>query len=249
MRSLKGQRRSVQMSMKISSQQIAFIRYDLERGDAKRKKVALQDLCSLYRKRHFLPFEELDGFEAVINGLVLQPDQDLKVVRWCLNALARLGCLKSSRTYVKLALRQYRGDPEIEAAGVAALCHMHRGSVADIEALQQIDPVTWKLAALQNTDPQKIELNGLSIDIYKADPAVLRLALITVGLNRDIENLFHPKHSNSAFVRHLGQHPDDVVQQYSIWAVIENRKLVFEDLGVPLDRIENLRPNVQSKLY
>lgn len=237
------------MLKKIGAQQVAFFRFELEQGDARRKKGALQDLCALYRRGHFLPVEVLDGFEALIDGLVLQSEQDLKVVRWCLNALARFGRFSNSRFYVEATLRKYAGDPEIEAAGVAALCHMYRGSIDEIEALHDIDPVIWKLAALQNTDPSRIELGGLKINIDNADPAILRLALITVGLNRDIENLFHPKHSNSVFVRRLGQHPDDVVQQYSVWSVIENRRLVFDDLGVSLNTIEDLKPNVQSKLY
>jgi hypothetical protein len=237
------------MPKKIGEQQIAFFRYELERGDAKRKKGALQDLCALYRRGYFLPFETLDGFEALINGLVLQDSQDLKVIRWCLNALAQFGRLTNCRTYVETTLQKYAGDPEIEAAGVAALCHIYRGSIDDIEALHEIDPIIWKLAALQNTDPKKIKLDSLRIEIDVASPPILRLALITVGLNRDIVNVFHPKHSNSVFVRRLGQHPDDVVRQYSVWSVIENRRLVFHDLGVPLDRVEDLKPNVQSKVY
>src|SRR5688572_17143153 len=114
------------MSRKISTQQVAFLRYELERGDAKRKKSALQELCALYRGGRFLPIEVLDGFEALIDGLVLQGDQDLKVVRWCLNALAQFGRLANSRIYVETALREHAGDPEIEAAGVAAMCHMYR---------------------------------------------------------------------------------------------------------------------------
>jgi hypothetical protein len=234
---------------KIGTQQVAYFRYELERGDARRKKGALQDLCALYRRGHFLPVEARDGFEALIDGLVLQRNQDLKVARWCLNALAQFGRFKNSCLYVEAALRKHAGDPEIEAAGVAALCHMYRGSVDEIEALNGIDPVIWKLAALQNTPPNKIELGSVKINIDNADAAVLRLALITVGLNRDIENLFHPKHSNNVFVRRLGQHPDDVVQQYSVWSVIENRKLIFDDVGVSLDTIEELKPNVQSKVY
>lgn len=237
------------MAKKISAQQVAFLRFELERGDAKTKKVALQDLSALYRQGQFLPLDAVEDIETRINGLLLQSDQDLKVVRWGLNALARFGRLDSSRTYVETALKMYAGDPEIEAAGVAALCHIYRGSVDSIEALREIDPIIWKLAALQNTDPRNIDLNNLSIDIYNADPAVLRLALITVGLNRDIENLFHPRHSNNAFVRHLGQHSDAVVQQYSVWAVIENRKLVFEDVGISLESIDRLPANVQSKAY
>ena len=126
---------------------------------------------------------------------------------------------------------------------------MHRGSVDDITALQQLDPAVWKLAALQNTDPKKLELGSLNINIERAPPAVLRLALITVGLNKDIENLFHPKHANNEFVRNLGLHDDDIVQQYSVWSVIENRKLEFSDLGIPLHLIDRVRPNVQAKLY
>ena len=171
------------MSKKIGTQKVAFFRYELERGDARRKKGALQDLCALYRRGHFLPVEVLDGFEALIDGLVLQGDQDLKVVRWCLNALAQFGRFSNSRSYVEAALCKYAGDPEIEAAGVAALCHMYRGSIDEIEALHDIDPVVWKLAALQNTDPNKIELDGLKINIDIAAAPILRLALITVGLN------------------------------------------------------------------
>jgi hypothetical protein len=221
----------------------------LDRGDAKRKKVALQELCVLYRRGFILSAEETISFETTINGILLQDRQDLKVVRWCLNALAQFGHFTNSRIYVETALRSFAGHPEIEAAGVAALCHMFRGSVSDIEALAKIDPVIWKLAALQNTDPGKIQIGDVCIDIYVADPAVLRLGLITVGLNKDIENLFHPKHKNAEFVRHLGQHDDNVVQQYSVWSVIENRRLTFADLGIPLDSIERLAPNVQSKMY
>ncbi len=221
----------------------------MDRGDAKRKKVALQELCALYRRGFILSAEETITFETTINGILLRDKQDLKVVRWCLNALAQFGHFTNSRIYVETALTSFAGHPEIEAAGVAALCHMFRGSVSDIEALAKIDPVIWKLAALQNTDPGKIQIGDVCIDIYAADPAVLRLGLITVGLNKDIENLFHPKHKNAEFVRHLGQHDDNVVQQYSVWSVIENRRLTFADLGIPLDSIERLAPNVQSKMY
>jgi hypothetical protein len=133
------------MSKKISAQEVAFFRYELERGDARRKKGALQDLCALYRRGRFLPAEVLDGFEALIDGLVLQADQDLKVVRWCLNALAQFGRFSNSRLYVEATLRKYAGDPEIEAASVAALCHMYRGSVDDIEALHNIESAVNKL--------------------------------------------------------------------------------------------------------
>ena len=103
------------MLEKIGTQQRAFFRYELERGDAQRKKRALQDLCALYRRGHFLPIEAIDAFEALINRLVLQSDQDLKVVRWCLNALAQFGRMSSSCLYVEAALQKYAGSPSISA--------------------------------------------------------------------------------------------------------------------------------------
>jgi hypothetical protein len=166
------------MVRRIGSGQVAFFRFELDRGDAKRRKVALQELCALYRRGFVLSAEQVTAFEATINGIMLQDKQDAKVVRWCLNALAQFGRLTSCRAYVELALTNFAGEPEIQAAGVAALCRMYRGSVSEIEALLHIDPVIWKLAALQNTDPAKIAIGDISIDIYRADPAVLRLALI-----------------------------------------------------------------------
>ncbi|MET3408867.1 CHAT domain-containing protein [Methylobacterium sp. 1030] len=234
---------------RISAQQVAIIRFELERGNPKRKKVALQDLCSLYRKEFFLGSDEVHGVEATINGLLLQTGQDLKVVRWCLNALAQFGRYKNSEFYVNAALKKYQGNAEIEAAGVAALCFMRRGDVGSIEALADIHPTIWKLAALQNTSPKNLDLGSLKIDIDTAENDVLRLALITVGLNRDIEHLFHPKHKNGVLVKRLGEHPDDIVQQYSVWAVIENSRLDFHDLGIQLDKIRDLKSNVQAKVY
>jgi hypothetical protein len=237
------------MARLIKELQGAFLLFEISRGDAKRKKVALQELCALYRRGMVLSWQQVESIERAINGIVLQDGQDLKVVRWCLNALAQFGRRATCQTYVESALVKYPGDPEIQASGVAALCRLFRGSVEDIAALQHIDPVIWKLAALQNTEPSKIELGSLSIDIYRAKGVVLRLALITVGLNKDIEHLFHPKHSNAAFVRHLAQHDDSIVQQYSVGSIIENHRLGLQDLGIPLDKIEDAAPNVQSKLY
>jgi hypothetical protein len=233
----------------VGDQHAALLLLELTVGDSKRKKIALQDLCALYRKEHVLQSVAANKFETVINGIILQSDQDLKVVRWCLNALAQFGSLANCRPYIEAALNRHAGDPEIEAAGVAALCRLFNGSTRDIASLNGIDPVVWKLAALQNTDPSKIDLKGLSIDIETVDPAILRLALITVGLNKDIENLFHPRHSNGEFVRRLGQHDDHLVQQYSVWAVIENRRLGFSDVGISIENIAQLKPNVQSKAY
>jgi len=232
----------------ISVQQYAFLKFEIDNGDAKRRKVALQEIARLYRKNFRFSSEQRNAIELTINGLVLQCRLDFKVVRWCLNVLAQLGKRGSSDRYVQHALQQYDGCPEIVAAGIAALTKMYNGRVDEIEAFSRFDPTIRVLAALQNTDPNRLDLRSFKINIETADPEILKLALITVGLNRDIENLFHPKHSNAEIIRALGQYPDKIVVQYTVWAIIENVRLSIADLGMQLLPIDAHPENVQAKL-
>ncbi|MEI5680656.1 MULTISPECIES: CHAT domain-containing protein [unclassified Mesorhizobium] len=232
----------------ITPQQTAFIRFELDHGDARRKKKALQDVSRLYRGGVRFNAESLEAVENTIDGLLLQSNQDRKVVRWGLNALGQLGRRMVSDNPIKLALRHYEGDPEITAAGIAALSSMHAGHLEEIDLYQNCDPCLRTLAALQNTDPKFLDLSNIRIDIDKADKEILKLALITVGLNKDVDNLFHPRHSNGQIVKALGTYPDDIVVQYSVWAIIENQKLGMHDLGVSTHPVDALPSNVQAKI-
>ncbi|MER9709283.1 CHAT domain-containing protein [Mesorhizobium sp. M0174] len=236
------------LSPVVSNQQTAFIRFELDHGDARRRKKALQEVSRLYRGGFRFNAESLNAVETTIDGLLVQSNQDPKVVRWSLNALAQVGRRTFSDNPIKLALKHYEGDPEITAAGIAALASMYAGKVEEIDIFKNCDPSLRTLAALQNTNPKLLDLSGIRIDIDKADKEVLKLALITVGLNRDIDNLFHPKHNNGRIIKALGGYPDNIVMQYSVWAIIENHKLGISDLGVKTHPIDALAPNVQSKV-
>lgn len=232
----------------ISEGQTALIRFEIENGTALRKKVALQGLTRLYRQYRQLNSEARNAFEQIICGSLLS-EKDRKVVRWSINALARLGTRDRSAVYVGSAMRKFEGDPEIVAASVAALSRLYDGKLTMVKDFPSIDPAIRILASMQTTSPHKIDMNGLSIDIDHSDPEVLKLALLTIGLNRDIENLLHPRHSNGEIVRQLCQHDDFIVRQYSVWSVMENHRLTLDDLGIPLNDIEKQPVNVQAKLY
>jgi len=234
---------------KISDQQVAFIKSELKHGDAKSQKTALQNLSSLYRNGGYISQDRLGDIESEIVSRLLIIGQDKKVVRWGLNALAQCGRWATCQVYIETAISRYSGDPEIEAAGVAALCKMLTNHTRDIDVLNKIDPKIWKLAALQTCDATRIDLQDIYVDISKDDKEILKLALIIIGVNRDISHLFHPKHSNGTFVRELCTHDDPIVQQYSVWAVTENAQLDLQHLGLRFDAIPNLRPNVQAKMY
>ncbi len=146
------------------------------------------------------------------------------------------------------ALRRHAGKPEIEAAAVAALASLYKGRIPKLPPGADVPPELRTLAALQTVSAAQLGDVQLSVDIETADVEVLKLALIVIGLNKDIQHLLHPKYENGALVRALGQHDDPIVRQYGVWAVIENRRLGLEHLGTSLDGVETEPENVQAKL-
>ena len=122
-----------------------------------------------------------------------------------------------------------------------ALAALYRGRIPPEFAMGGVDPATRMLAAMQTVAPKLLDAVSLAIDIDTADAELLKLALVVLGLNRDIQHLLHPRHDNGAIVRALGQHDDPIVRQYSVWAVIENTRLGVEYLGIPFDGINGSR--------
>lgn len=232
---------------RISDQQATFLVSELTlRDNPRRQKIALQELSSLYRANHRLAPEAAPRIEQQIVGLI-NMSRDEKVVRWGLNTLARLGtkdCLSS----VEQAIKRYEEVPEIVAAAVSAIARMRMGQLSGLDSLHGIAPEVQMLAAMQTVDPARLAIRGLQIDIDTADPEILKLALIIVGLDRDVQHLLDPRYENGVIVRQLCQHDDPVVRQYAVWAVIENHRLSPAHLGIDLNRIEDQPPNVQSKL-
>jgi len=89
------------------------MQFELENGDARRQKVALQELARQYRSNKVLTSENQNSLERIVCGLVLQGGQDQKVVRWCLNCLAQFGRRDVSSEYVHLAINIINHQPEI----------------------------------------------------------------------------------------------------------------------------------------
>ena len=104
------------------------------------------------------------------------------------------------------------------------------------------------LAALQHIDANQLDLSSLPIDVEKASPDLLKLALVVVGLDRAPPNMLHPRHENPELVKALGGHHDAVVSQYTVWAITENESLGLGDLGIDVRNIEQQPPNVRAWL-
>lgn len=174
--------------------------------------------------------------------------QDAKVVRWALNTIARLGTQQGASNSVTAALSRHVQTPEIVGAAIAALAALYRGAIPPLSTDTSIPPEMRVLAAMQTVSAAQIGKVQLRIDIDKVDADLLKLALIVIGLNRDVQHLLHPRYANGEIVRALCQHDDSIVRQYSVWAVLENRALGLEHLGIPFERTEAEPENVQAKL-
>ncbi|MFG1242278.1 hypothetical protein V5F31_07840 [Xanthobacter sp. V7C-4] len=154
-----------------------------------------------------------------------------------------------SLTAVVDILSEFSSDPQTMASAIAAIYRMQPNSETLEAAVKHVDPQLITLAALQCVDFSKLDLSHLPIDAEKASDELLKLALVVVGLNRSPANLFHSRHENSDVVRSLGGHHNEIVSQYTVWAITENNNLGLKDLGIDLKTIEDTPPNVRSWMY
>lgn len=227
---------------------VDYLKSQIETGDPARTKKALQEICKHYRDGYHVHPNKLVGLEQSVVGLLYTQDSDEKVRRWALNTLARLGREPQCMEAVMHALKQYDHEPQTSAAAIAAIFRMSRKARAILQKLS-FDEQMVTLAALQHVDVNKLDLSALPIDVETASPDLLKLALVIVGLDRAPENMLHPRHENSELVKALGGHHDNVVAQYTVWAITENPSLNLIDLGIDIKLVEDQPANVRAWIY
>lgn len=227
---------------------VDYLKSQIETGNADRTKKALQSLCKLYRQGFRVSPPQLVGVEQSVVGLLYTQGKDEKVRRWALNALARFGREPTCIEAVVQILRDYSHEPQTAAAAIAAIYRMSRKASAILRTLS-FDEQMVTLAALQHVDANNLDLSALPLNVETASPDLLRLALLIVGLDRSPINLLNPRHTNAEMVKVLGGHDDDVVSQYSVWAITENESLGLRDLGIDIRTVEQQHANVRSWLF
>jgi hypothetical protein len=240
------ERRVIQL---LKPQHVAYIKSQLEARNPETVKKMLQRLCSLYRSGYaIISGPERDGIENTIVGLLYTKRFDEKVRRWSLNALAQLGRRSTCETVVVQTLKDFLHEPQTTAAAIAAI---HKIAPNPARLLRGIsyDRQMATLAALQHASPSSLDLSSLPLNVDAANSDQLKLGLIVVGLNRSPVNLFNPNYNNAQMVKVLGSHHDNIVCQYTVWAIVENKTLGIGDLGIDLKNVEGQPPNVRSWLY
>jgi hypothetical protein len=224
-----------------------YLRSQIDTGNNVRAKSALQSLCKSYRLGLTVRPELRVGVVNSLVGIAFNASIDEKVRRWVLNALARVGNENDCVPAVKHMLSNFGNEPETIASGIAALYRLcKRTNPNDILKGMNFDAQMTTLAALQHAPAHTLDLAELPLDVDKAAPNLLKLALLVVGLDRSPENLLNPRHTDAEMVRVLGGHDDAIVSQYSVWAITENPSLGVADLGLSLKDIDDHPANVRA---
>lgn len=233
----------------LSAAECNFIRHELEINKPRQQKLVLQRLCSLHAAGFRIPSAARYSLEVFMAGLVMAPATDRKVRRWCLNTLALIGSKDQAIAAVRYAIDRFVDDPEIFGSAVSAMVRLDPDQFAHIASSENYPRDLVLLGGLRTVDAKLIDTTNLRVNIEVADSEVLKLTLLTVGLDRAPENIFDPRHGNPEIVKVLGGHHDPVVSQYTAWAIAENPKLGVDDLGIPVDDPEALPPNVRGWVF
>lgn len=227
---------------------VDYLKSQLETGDPARTKKALQEICKHYRDGYRVHPVKLPGLEQSVVGLLYTQGGDEKVRRWALNTLARLGREPQCMDAIMHTMKQYEHEPQTSAAAIAAIFRMSRKARAILQKLS-FDEQMVTVAALQHIDANKLDLSALPINVETASPELLKLALVVVGLDRAPKNMMHPRHENPELVKALGRHHDNIVAQYTVWAITENPSLNLGDLGIDIRLVEEQPPNVRAWIF
>lgn len=231
----------------ISAEEEAYIRLLIANADdSENRKIGLETLCKLYRSG----FIVRDRYTIALFTMALLHDREPRVRRWALNALALIGT-KDEVAAILEAIKRDELDPDILAAGIAALCAIVDAEEARRQLKSANLPIEGAilLAAAQQSASFNDELRGVRINIDKSDIPQLRLASLLIGLGKAPENFFDGKFENRHVIGHLNRHEDRIVAQYSVWAICENKTLGPKALGIKLKDVEGKPEKVKKYVY
>ena len=230
----------------------SYLHNQISGGDAEQAKRALQEVCRLYRQgQRFRPDAAAitkRSIETATLGRLSGEIGNPKLRRWCLNVIALVGDPRRCRDAVDEVIRRFHNEPDTMASAMAAHFHL-RGDIATLSARGVIAREQIVLAAHISGRNDRLEIPYATIDIEREAPPVLRTALVAVGLGRAPPRLFDPRYENAELVSRLGGHDDQLVVQYSVWAVAEHPELDVQHLGPDVGDLEDLPANVRGWMY
>lgn len=226
-----------------------YLQVRLLSSDPSVVKSALEDLCANCRKGCF-PYPSLKHtLEITIIGLLGAMSIHPKIQMWCLNALTFVGSAKYSIPPVLIHLENSGHDTQILASGTACIYKLSKEPHKIIKNKTDVPRKIEYLAAAQIIPPNQILFAPPIISIDSDPVDIIKTAVLLEGMGKSTANLFHPKLENIDLLRALMKHHDDIVVQYSYWALVENEQYGFEDISVKIPDIFFMPSNVRVWVY
>ncbi len=227
-----------------------YLLHMISSGSAEQCEEAMENFCSLMRAGHQIRNPKLMGRALV--GRLFSPSE--RISRWSLNAIAHIG-RRAGREFINAVQRsvlQHIEHPFMLRYAIAALFAVMQNDDEVFEWLNT-NKVPLEVSAILASAPfsQKCRenINKLGINIESADNLTLQNASILVGVGEMPEGIFSGKHPYNTNIGQLNKHDDNLVRQYSIWAVKENPDLSVTDLTFNLWDIDSLAHDEKKWAY
>ena len=226
-----------------------YLLYLIGSGVPDQAKHGLQEVCRLYARGFHVPPSLCVQVEIATVGQLITGMSDAKIRRWSLNVIALIGTADRSKATVETVIGRFHNDPDTMASALTAFFRVCPLAYASLREKSYIRPEQIALAAYTSGFWRRIRNDETTINIEVEDAAILRSALVTVGLGKAPPNLFHPKYSNEELVGRLCQHDDELVMQYSVWAIAEHPDLDVRHLDMDLRDLRQYPDNVRGWVY
>ena len=233
----------------IEDQIAAYLIFQIEGPNEQSATLALQELCTLYRRGYRLKYDTRVRAETVIVGRLNTKMNETRSRRWCLNALALIGTPDSSRSSILNIIEKFQNDPDTIFSAITAYFRVESNAYTEITNKNITSDETIILAAINGGFINRVDHSATRINVENSSPPILRGALLAIGLDRAPNNIFHPRFDNSELVAKLCKHDDIMVSQYAVWAITENSSLGRKNLPLNTKDMQSLPGNVRGWIY
>ncbi len=186
---------------------------------------------------------------TLLRGMASHTEKD--VVVWALKCIAALPGQESRgfRECVRGVLLS--ADKASEVFALSAAC-LYRISADDTGVLDNLkrehfggERLVELILMLYGYEEFCAKFKAQPIDMDGSSPIVLQYVCLAYGLDRDVENILHPKFPNSEVIGALFSSPNDMVRQYCCWSLLHRPNAKSDQLHVDprniLDEPSNVR--------
>lgn len=214
----------------------------------------LREICEAAQRGQRIPPQKVAGFVATIKGLYAETRlgkdnfPDVEVDRWILKAIIEIG---SNADFVWFSEKARNCSDEENclwiAVGLLKFSSGRRDLSNEFRRLG-LDANRYNIAACMAKRPDLLEMaSGLKIE--NAARIELLISCVAFAIGRDLGAIFDPRFSQTSQLTALNEHHDELVRQYSVYAMWRLPDVEFGMSPLGLSDISSQVISVRRWLY